>query len=168
MAIDLLFVLLMAAGILRGLFKGLILAVFTTLAYILGLAVAMKFSYLASEGLRTLFHMASRWTPLVAFLLVFAGVILLVRWVALLLQKALEGLTLGWLNRLGGAVFYCVLYGTIYSILLYYLVKMHLIGGETLKHSVAYPYIAQIAPEIMGGLGRIVPWFRGIFENPLF
>ena len=72
---------------------------------------------------------------------------------------------LGWVNRLGGIVFYVVLYLTIYSVLLYYLVKMRLIHAETLAHSVTYPYISMMAPKIVGALGLALPWFRDIFTR---
>jgi membrane protein required for colicin V production len=165
MMVDILFVLLITIALIRGFFKGLIVAAFTLMAYVIGLAAAMSFSHQAAVWLQDLVHTASRWVPLIAFLLVLVAVILLVRWTALLLQKMVEGLTLGWLNRLGGMLFYAVLYLTIYSVLLYYLVKMQLIGPGTLQHSVTYPYIAEAAPKIVGSVGFLLPWFRDVFER---
>jgi membrane protein required for colicin V production len=165
MMIDTLLVLLIAIALIRGFFKGLIVAVFTLLAYIFGLAAAIAFSRLAAVWLEGLLHTASRWVPLIAFLLVLAGVVLLVRTVALLLEKMAEGLALGWLNRLGGMFFYVVLYVTVYSVLLYYLARMRLISADTLQHSVTYPYIVQMAPRIVGSVGLLLPWFQDIFKE---
>jgi membrane protein required for colicin V production len=165
MIIDILLLCLVVLGAIRGFFRGLILALFALVAYVLGLAAAMKFSHAAAEWLAPMLHAGSRWMPLIGFLVVFVGVVLLVRWLALLLQKAMEGLMLGWANRLGGMVFYIVLYVTIYSVLLFYLVKMRLIGPDTLRHSVTYPYLSPIAPKIIGALGLILPWFRDIFDR---
>jgi len=165
MWIDILLVLLVVVGAIRGFFKGLIVAVFTLLAYLIGLAVAMKFSHIAAEYLERFVHVSHRWMPLLAFLVVLTVVILLVRWLAYLLQKLVEGLMFGWINRLGGMLFYCLLYVTIYSILMFYLVKMHLISEETLRQSVTYPYISLIAPKMIGAIGLAVPWFRDIFER---
>jgi membrane protein required for colicin V production len=163
MLIDVLFVLLIVIGAIRGFFKGLIVAVFSLLAYVIGLAAAMKFSHLAAEKLQPLIPISPRWLPFIAFLLVLTIVVLLVRWMAILLQKLVEGLMFGWVNRLGGMLFYCVLYITIYSILLFYLVKMHLIAEDTWRQSLTYPYISGMAPKIIGWLGLLVPWFRDIF-----
>jgi membrane protein required for colicin V production len=165
MVIDVLLALLVVIGAIRGFGKGLIVAVFTLLAYLVGLAAAMKFSHLAAEKLHPYIPVPDRWLPLIAFLLVLTVVILLVRWMAYAIQKLVEGLMLGWINRIGGMLFYCILYLTIYSILLFYLVKMHLIGQETLQRSVTYPYIAVIAPKIVGLVGLAIPWFRDIFAR---
>lgn len=164
MLIDTLLVVLVAVALLRGFFKGFIVAIFTLLAYIVGIAAAMAFSHAAAEWLAASFHTPSRWTPLLAFLLVFTAVVILVRMAAVLIEKTAEGLMLGWLNRLGGMLFYVVLYVTVYSVLLYYLSRMKLIGAETLQSSVAYPYIMQFAPKVVGGAGVVLPWFRGIFD----
>lgn len=165
MPIDVLLVILVIIGAVRGFFKGLIVAVFTLLAYVIGLAVAMKFSHLAAEHLQAYIPVSQRWLPLISFLLVLTVVILLVRWMAFGLQKLVEGMMLGWANRLGGILFYCILYLTLYSVLLYYLVKMQLIGQEALRRSVTYPYIAVFAPKIVGLAGLLIPWFRDIFAR---
>jgi membrane protein required for colicin V production len=165
MLIDIGLLLLVIIGAISGFFKGLIVAVFTLLAYVIGLAAAMKFSHLAAEKLQPYIPVSHRWMPLIAFLLVLTVVILLVRWLAYLMQKLVEGLMFGWINRLGGMLFYCILYVTLYSIILFYLVKMQLITAGTLERSVTYPYIALIAPKMIGLAGLLVPWFRDIFAQ---
>lgn len=165
MIIDILLLVIVCLGAIRGFFRGFILALFALVAYVLGLAAAMKFSHAMGEWLEPMIHAGARWMPLIAFLAVFTGVVLLVRWLALMLQRAIEGLTLGWANRLGGMLFYIVLYVTIYSILLFYVVKMRLIGQDTLQHSVTYPYLSMVAPKVIGVLGLALPWFRDIFER---
>ena len=165
MTIDVLLLCIVVLGALRGFFRGLILALFTFVAYLVGLAAAMKFSHAAAVALEPTIHAGTRWMPLIAFLLVFIGVVILVRWLGLMLQKAVEGLMLGWINRLGGMLFYIVLYVTIYSVLLFYLVKMQLIAPETLRRSVTYPYLSQIAPKMIGALAFLLPWFKDIFER---
>lgn len=165
MIIDILLLCIIALGAFRGFFRGLIVALFALLAYIVGLAAAMKFSHVAAEWLAPMMHGGTRWMPLLGFLLVFLGVVLLVRWSGMLLQKVVEGMMMGWANRLGGMLFYIFLYVTIYSVLLFYLVKMHLIGPDTLQHSATYPYLSPIAPKIIGALGWLLPWFRDIFER---
>jgi membrane protein required for colicin V production len=165
MPIDILLLVVVVIGAIRGFFKGLIIAVFTLLAYLVGLAAAMKFSHLAAERLQPYIPISHRWMPLIAFLLVLGAVILLVRWMAFLIQKVVEGMMLGWVNRVGGMLFYCILYVTVYSVLLFYLVKMQLIGQETLGRSVTYPYIEVVAPKIIGLVGLAIPWFRDIFAR---
>ena len=165
MPIDLLLAIVVIIGAVRGFFKGLIVAVFSWLAYMVGLAAAMKFSHLAAERLQSYVPISHRWLPLVAFLLVLVVVILLVRWMAYGIQKLVEGMMLGWLNRIGGMLFYCMIYVTVYAVLLFYLVKMQMVGQETLQRSVTYPYLAAVAPKIIGLVGLAIPWFRDIFTR---
>lgn len=165
MVIDVLFLLLLVVAVIRGFFKGLIVAVFTWVAYVIGLAAAMKCSHVVAEKLQHVVHISPRWMPLLTFLLIFIGVILLIRWLAFLLEKAVEGLLFGWLNKLGGIVFYVLLYVMIYSVLLFYLVQMHLLSDETLQQSVTYPFIRPIGPWIIGAIGFVVPWFKDVFAQ---
>ena len=101
--------------------------------------------------------------PIVAFAVVFLAVVLLVR----LGAKALEGVvnlaTLGWLNKLGGVVFYALIYLFIFSVLLFYADKVGLIQPETKEASVSFPLLQPLAPYIMEGLGVVLPFFKNMF-----
>ena len=110
MIIDIIFLLLLAIAVIRGISRGFIVAVFSFLAIIIGVAAAMKLSYIVANWLQHSFNTGKPGCRFLSFLIVLVGVIILVRWVANLIQAALNASMLGWLNKLGGVMLYVLLY----------------------------------------------------------
>ena len=165
MIIDIIFLMLMLLACVKGYSKGLIVALFSVLAFIAGLAAALKLSVYATEKLSGTFSSAGKWLPLISFVLVFLVVVILVNLVAKLIQKSVEMLMLGLVNRVGGMILFVLFYCILLSILLFYAVQLRIISAETVKASVAYPYIEPLAPKLMHALGSIIPWFKDMFEQ---
>ncbi len=163
MWIDLLFLFLMLLAILRGLRHGLILSVLSALAYIVGLAAAIKLSATVALLLRNSMHLSTRWLPVLAFLLVFLAVVLVIRWGAKLAEATLDLAMMGWLNKLGGILLYAALYTVVLSILLFYAIRVHVVSRSTVTSSVIYPYIRSWGPVVIGGLGKLIPFFKDMF-----
>jgi membrane protein required for colicin V production len=149
----------------KGWRNGLVVAVFSFLAVVVGLAAAVKLSAVAAEYLGRNVSLSQRWLPFVAFAAVFMGVVLLVKLGAKLIESALQAAMLGWLNRLGGALFYALLYLFIFSILLFYASQLHIIQPQAQQASVAYPYLAGLGPKIVEGLGVVLPLFKNMFAE---
>jgi membrane protein required for colicin V production len=165
MIIDIIFLLLLAIAIIKGISRGFIVAVFSFLAIIIGVAAAMKFSYIVANWLEASFNTGKAWLPFISFLVVFIGVILLVRWIANLIQAALNVTMLGWLNKLGGVVLYVLLFVAVYSIVLFYLTKINLIKPETIATSRAYSFIEPFGPKVVDLLGTVIPIFKNLFQQ---
>ena len=165
MLIDLAVALLMALAVFKGLSRGFIIAVFSFLAFFIGLAAAVKLSAVAAGYIGNTINVSARWLPAIAFFLVFFVVVLLVR----LGAKALEGMArvamLGCVNRVGGILFYMVLYGMICSVVLFYATQLHLIRPEAAKVSVTYAYIYPLGPRVINALGNLLPFFENMFAT---
>ena len=157
--------MLLAIAIIKGISRGFIVAVFSFLAIIIGVAAAMKFSYIVANWLEASFNTGKAWLPFISFLIVFIGVILLVRWIANLIQAALNVTMLGWLNKLGGVVLYVLLFVAVYSIVLFYLTKIDLIKPETISTSRAYLFIEPFGPKVVDLLGTVIPIFKNLFQQ---
>ena len=167
MLIDIVSLLLLVLAVFKGLRKGLIVALFSFLAFVLGLAAALKLSTAMAGYIGQNVAVSQRWLPFVAFLVVFLLVVLLVRLGARLLQGAVQMVMLGWANRLGGVLLYGFLYFFIWSILLFYAAQLGLLKPAVLQASVTYPYIAPFAPALIDGLGAVLPFFRNMFDELL-
>ncbi|MDQ3279389.1 MAG: CvpA family protein [Bacteroidota bacterium] len=167
MLIDIIAVVLLVMAVFKGLSKGLIVAVFTFLAYLIGLAAALKLSTVVADYIGTNIQISQRWLPFVSFLVVFALVVLLVRLGAKAIEGAVRMMMLGWLNRLGGVLFYILIYYFIYSIILFYAAQLHLLQPDTIAASVAYPYVAPLAPKLIALIGTVIPLFRDMFAELL-
>lgn len=165
MLIDLAVALLMALAVFKGLSRGFIIAVFSFLAFFVGLAAAVKLSAVAAAYLGRTIDVSARWLPAIAFFLVFFIVVLLVR----LGAKALEGMArlamLGCVNRVGGILFYMVLYLMICSVVLFYATQLQLIKPEAAKVSVTYAYIYPLGPRVINLLGDVLPIFENMFAT---
>ena len=167
MLIDIIVLVLLLMAVFKGLRKGLIVAIFSFLAYMIGLAAAIKLSTLMAGYIGSNVEVSQRWLPFLAFVVVFVIVVLLVRLGAKLIEGALRIVMLGWLNRLGGAFFYSLIYFFIFSILLFYATQLRLISSETTTASVTYGFIQPFGPKVIDILGAIVPFFRDMFDELL-
>ena len=163
MLIDIIAIALIVLAMIKGFQKGLVVAIFSLLAFIIGLAAALKLSSVVAVYLGTNTNISHRWLPILAFVIVFFIVAFLVRLGAKMIEGALRMATLGWINKLGGIVFYFLLYFFVFSIVLFYFTQLHLIKPETIQTSVTYPIIYPMAPVILDGLGTVVPLFKNMF-----
>ena len=74
---------------------------------------------------------------------------------------------LGWVNRIGGVVFYILIYFFILSILLFYATQLGTIKPAMMQSSVTYSFIEPFGPKMIDILGSVVPFFRDMFEELL-
>jgi membrane protein required for colicin V production len=165
MVIDVVFLLFMVMAVFKGLRQGFIIAIFSAVAWIIGLAAAIKLSAVVAGYGREHTAISSRWLPVLAFVLVFLAVVIGVRAGAKLIEKAVDLALLGWLNKLAGVLLYAVIYTIILSVLLFYAVQLHLVASGTLSSSVTYPYIRHWGPVVIDEFGKFVPWFKGMFTQ---
>jgi membrane protein required for colicin V production len=165
MLIDFTFAALLIMSIIKGYQKGLIIAVFSIIAFIIGLAAALKLSTAVASYLNNSINVSAKWLPFVAFATVFFIVIVLVRLGAKLVEKTFQAVMLGWLNRIGGIVLYAALYMIILSIFIFYAEKLQLLQPEAIKSSKTYHFIQPWGPKVMNNFGRLVPIFKDMFTE---
>ena len=165
MFIDIAFLLFMIMAMFKGLSKGLVLGLFSLLAFIVGLAAALKLSAVVAVYLHKDAGTMNKWLPVLAFMLVLVLFIVLVTLIGKFIKKALQLAMLGWLDSFMGMLLYMVLYTIIFSILLFYAEKLLLLPKEQIASSYTYPYIVTWGPKLINNIGRIVPSFRDIFSQ---
>jgi membrane protein required for colicin V production len=165
MIIDLALVVILIIAVLKGYSRGLIVAVFSLLAFIIGLAAAVKLSAVVAGWLGQNVNVSKEWLPVISFALVFLAVVLLVRMGAKAIEKSVQIVMLGWVNRLGGILFFGILYLIIFSIVLFYAEQLQLLKPETIKASQTYNFVKPWGPKAIEGLGAVIPWFKGLFAE---
>jgi len=163
MSIDVLFLLFMVLAIFRGIGHGFIISICSAIAIFIGLAAAIRLSASVAAAVANSAHLSYRWLQVATFLLIFLGVVILVRLGARLLEKAVDLAMMGWLNKLAGVLLYAAVYTIVLSVVLFYAVQLHLVGPGTLKASVTYPFIRPWGPVVIDEFGKFVPWFKGMF-----
>ena len=165
MAIDLIFIGLMILAVFKGISKGFIVAAFSLLAFIIGLAAALKLSATVAAHLHEKMNIGGYWLPVLSFALVFIGVALLIRWGAALVKKAATILFLGWVDTLAGILLYALIYLMCFSVILFFATRIHLITPEAQAASKTYFFIEPFGPKVMALLGKALPFFSHMFSD---
>ena len=165
MIIDIIFVILIVLALIQGYRRGFIVAVFSLVAIIVGLAAAIKLSAIVANRLGHQVKVSDKWLPVISFAIVFIVVVLLIRLGARAIQKLTEAMMLGWANRLGGILLYAVIYIVIFSVLLFYANQVKIIKPDTIKASVSYSFIQPWGPKAIDGFASTIPLFRDMFTQ---
>ena len=165
MFIDTVLAVLLIIAIFKGFSKGLIVAVFSLLAFIIGLAAAVKLSAVVAGYIGDTVSVSEKWLPFVSFIIVFLVVVIIVRIGAKIIEKTVQVAMMGWLNRLGGMLFYALIYVIIYSIILFYAAQLQILKPDTISNSETYDYIAPIGPWAIEGFGKVIPVFKNMFDS---
>lgn len=165
MLIDFIFAILLIIACIKGFRKGLIIAIFSIIAFIIGLAAALKLSLYISNYLKERISIPSNLLPLISFAFVFLIVVLLVNLGGKLIDKIFKLASLGWANKLSGMILYMVLYAIIFSIFLFYAEKIHLIQHTLIQSSKIYPFVQPFGPRVINELGTIIPAFKNMFAD---
>lgn len=150
---------------IRGYRQGFIVAVFSLLAVLVGMACALKLSHTLAAFLSEKNIITSSWGLFISYLVLFLGALYLVRTFANLIEKAFRALLLGWLNSLAGGVLYALAGLLICSSLLWLADRADLIPPEMFDNSYACRHLLPVAPWVFDGIGAILPAVRDIFAE---
>lgn len=165
MIIDAIFLICLIIFLIRGYSKGVVVALFSVLAIILGVLGALKLSGTLASLLFQDGEKGGRWVPFVSYIIVFFIIVWLVRLGAGLIQKSFEAVALGWINRLAGALLYAFLISFVFSSMLWLFNQMGVIKQETKADSYVYETVEPLAPKVFSLVGTVLPFARHIFED---
>ena len=154
--LDILIIIPLVFGLIRGLMKGLIVEVTSIVAIILGFLGARYWSAACASWLIQQFEWSEAASIVVAYAVLFAGIALLLNIVARLLSKLFQKIQLGWLNRLLGGLFGTAKWGIVIVALVLCLhnidKQFELLTPELREKSVVYttltPYAEKAWQEI--------------------
>lgn len=163
--IDIIYAILIVIAIFKGYKKGLIIAIFSIVAFIVGLAAALKLSATVAAYLQNSVNISGKWLPFLSFAMVFGLVTVLVGMGGKLIEKTFEMALLGWANRIGGILLFVILYTIIFSIFLFYAEKIHLFEEATIQSSKVFPFIKPWGPKVINAFGTILPIFKDMFTQ---
>lgn len=165
MALDVTGLIIIGLFFFRGYTRGLIVATFSVLAILLGLLCALKLSQSFGAWLLEKGYTTSGWAPLLSYLLLFTGVVLLVRLIARMLQSAMEKVMLGTVNKIAGGILYAFLGAVVWSSILWLGGKMNMFSPELIASSKTYGWLSQLAPWFFGFAGHLLPFAKNVFEQ---
>jgi len=150
--IDLVFAILLLWAAYRGYTKGFIVQLATLAALLLGILGAVMFSDFTSELIIKKFDVSGQYLPILSFALTFIVIVIAVHLLAKMLNKLVDAIALGIVNRLLGVLFSVLKIAFIVSIILVLVNKIdnkyNFIPNDTKENSLLYKPLSNFAPMV--------------------
>lgn len=134
----------------QGFKRGFVIEFASLAALVLGIYAALYFSGYAAEIITNNFNLGSKYVPVISFIITFVIIVFLVYLVGKLLEKVINMVALGFLNKLAGGIFGILKAALFMSIVLVILnhFNANLISTEKKQGSLFYTPIEVIAPAL--------------------
>lgn len=165
MVLDIIALLLVVMAVYKGWTTGLIMSVFSFFSYFIAITLAFFCSAKVIGYFKASAGSDSKWFSFLAFFAVMLGAIILIRIIGKIVEKAVELMLLGILNKLAGIAIFMFLYFGLMSIFMVYLLKYEILSAEFLQESRVGNYIVPFGNWI---LVHFVDWFpdiKNLFNN---
>jgi membrane protein required for colicin V production len=146
-AFDIVVGVILVYGLVRGLFRGLVKEVSSIIGVLGGFLAAYSFYGWVAGYLSGLVS-SPTYRNLLAFLIIFCGVVIVVNVLAIIIKYLLKIVFLGWLDRLGGVVFGFVKSALIVAVLFLALTAFLPKGTPLIRDSVTAPYVAMVSEKL--------------------
>lgn len=158
--LDIILSILLVYGLYKGFTKGFFMEIASLLSLIVGLYMAIHFSFFIEDWLKIKLGWEPKSTQIAAFTLTFFGIIILVSLVGRLLTKIINVAQLGLLNKLAGGAFGIAKIALIVSVILNLFSKLNntitFVDKETLDNTVLYHKIKDFAPTLFPSIMKEV------------
>lgn len=165
MWIDIIWMILAVYGVWKGWKNGIILSIFTVLAWGIGILAAVKLSAVAAKALHEEFNFESEYMPVLSFLAVFIVIALVIYLIGKALEQIVEIAQLGFLNRLAGIALYVSCYTVIFSVFIWLLDQVSLITPFVKQQSKTYPGIFLVYDFMINNASAYIPVVNDLFRN---
>jgi len=149
--LDLILALPIVFGLIRGFMKGMIVELTSIMALILGVYGAILFSNSVAQFLHKQFDWSKEIIAIIAFVLVFAAILILVHLLARVIERGIKLAALGVVNKLAGALIGGLKMALVVSVLLLIVDKidkhMDFMPRDEKTKSMLYEPVAKITRE---------------------
>ncbi len=137
----------------RGFNKGFIIELSSLVALVLGIYVAINFSGFTASWLVKNFEISEKYLTIISFIVTFIAVVFGVFMVGKILEKFVDVLLLGFINKLAGGAFGIVKAAFLMSVILWIINSLDpgdfIIKQETREGSMLYEPIESFAPAVI-------------------
>ena len=137
----------------KGFRNGFVIELASLAALILGIFVALHFSFYAEDYLRENFEVAENYLHIISFAITFIIVAVLIYLVGKIIHKLVNIIALGFLNRLAGGLFGLLKTAIVLSVIIYFFngfdSDSSIIKSEVKENSYLYDPIESIVPLII-------------------
>jgi membrane protein required for colicin V production len=166
MVIDVVFIVVALWGMYLGFSRGIIQTIFTIVSIVFGLMMGFRFGPQVTSLLeQTLSDNALMF--IAGFLITFVGTMFVIRLLARALEGVLEAANINFINRVIGGMFLSGIMILIYSVLLWFGDRSHLINDEAKRLSVTYEYLEQFPTYVWDWGGRLRPVLEDFWQHSI-
>lgn len=167
MPIDIIFIAVFAYGFWQGYNQGIIETLFNLGSYIFGFIIAFKMTPVTTNLLERMFNTDNPSLFLAAFAVNLVIVTLILRAAASGIERLFEAAYMGLLNRLLGGLVLGTFGIMVYSVLIWFLVKVEFLNEATLTQSGTYPVLKEIPPRARAVAVRIKPLAIDVWDTSI-
>ena len=165
MVVDLFLLLFLVMGVYKGWTKGFIMAVVSFVSFFIALALALQFSGWVEGYLKRQTDSNNDWISFLAFLLVLIGAMIGIRILGKIIEKSVELVMLGLVNRLAGVVLFIFIYLSLFAVLMVYLKQFEIVGNDTAIHSKSYTYLINFGGWVIDFFAEWLPAIKNLFND---
>ncbi len=156
--IDLIIIIILGISLVKGFTDGFVKEVASLAALILGIWGAIRFSNFTAMKLYEWFDMTGQYVGIIAFLVTFGVIVVLINFIGILIDKIVDTISLGFLNRLLGIVFgffKSVLILSVFFVILNAIdARRPFLPKEKIEESMFYNPISDVAPALFPIIGE--------------
>jgi len=147
--VDIILGIILLYAIFKGLRNGFFVELASLFSLLLGIYLSIKFSDFTADFIRKNLSFDSEYLEIIAFLVTFVLVVIAVTLLAKVFTKIVDFASLGWINRLFGAVFGLLKMIFILSISIHFFQKINtnnaFISEEKTNQSILYNPIIEVS-----------------------
>lgn len=162
-----LFIVVFGLGFRHGYVTGIIGTLFNVVAYVFGVMLAFKVTPSMTNVLERLFHSQNPSMFLAAFIVNVVLIMLVLKQGAKVIEGFLRALYLGIFNRVLGGALMAGIAIVIFSILLWFAVRVNFVNDATLAESRTYPILRDLPAQAKSLTQRFQPMAREMWNTSL-
>lgn len=156
--LDIILCIPLAWGLYKGFTKGLIVEAAAFIAFGLGVWGALHFSEYTAAVLKEKLNWHSQYLTIISFAITFLAIVILIYFIAKLISKLAEGMALGPINKIGGALFGALKFALVMSVIIFMIDAVEnsypMIDFKTKEGSLLYKPVGKIAPMLIPALNK--------------
>ncbi len=150
---------------IRGWKKGILWALASLVAVILGSLVSLKLAHRLSLLIQEQHIIDSKYTLIIAYILLFLLVMYGFRLLIGMIEKLLKSLMLGWVNRLAGGLLYLLFSAFMLSSIFWLTNEAGILTEEGKKESQLYAAVEPIAPQGIKLASDFLPFLKNLYTD---
>ena len=165
MIFDIIVLIFLAVGFYQGYKNGIIYSLFSIAGWFIGIVVALKFSFYVADLLHNYAHVGSKTLAAIAFILVIACVVGLMKLIGWGLEQILKSFSMNFFNQVFGGILHSLVGLYLLCVFIWFLNRLDIFPHDQKETSHIYPYVTNLAPKVMEVSGRVVPMCKDSFQQ---